>query len=50
MKTIVFDKSTGNLQRGVTVLENAKAIVFRGECGTNKIITKNENIKILKIS
>ena len=50
MKTIVFDKSTGNLLRGVTILENKKAIVFRGNCGTNKIITKSENIKILKIA
>ncbi len=50
MKTIVFDKSTGNLKRGVTILENDKAIVFRGDCGTNQIITKKENIKILKIS
>jgi ATP-dependent RNA circularization protein (DNA/RNA ligase family) len=50
MKTIVFDKSTGSLKRGVTILENDKAIVFRGDCGTNQIITKKENIKILKIS
>lgn len=50
MKTIVFDKSTGNLQRGTTILENDKAIVFRGDCGTQKIITKKENIKILKIA
>ena len=50
MKTIVFDKSKGELLRGVTILENKKAIVFRGDCGTNKIIKKSENIKILKIS
>ena len=50
MKTIVFDKSTGNLQRGTTVLENKKAIVFRADCGRQQIITKKENIKILKVA
>ncbi len=45
MKTIVFDKSTGSLKRGVTILENDKAIVFRGDCGTNQIITKKRKYK-----
>jgi hypothetical protein len=50
MKTIVFNTQTGNLRRGVTLMENIKAIVFQHKCGKQEIITKQKNIKILKIA
>lgn len=50
MKTIVFNTETGNLRRGVTLMENIKAIVFQHKCGKQEIITKQKNIKILKIA